>query len=100
MPGVFIHINHYKVISRLLVFLMIALLSVGFHIEGCFQIHKLKGWVGAVQVGRREAFWFLNQIRLCLHMHIVSKIIIFKLGDSLFYIVLTEITFCCCSLGA
>lgn len=46
MPGIFICINHYKVISRLLVFLTIELLPVGFHIKGCFQIYKLRGWDG------------------------------------------------------
>lgn len=54
MPGVFICINHYKVMSRLLVFLLIALLSVGFHIEGCFQIDNKsrgKGGSGGMEGG-------------------------------------------------
>lgn len=54
MPGVFICINHYKVMSRLLVFLLIALLSVGFHIERHFEIYNKsrgKGGSGGMEGG-------------------------------------------------
>lgn len=77
MPGIFICINHFKVISRLLVFLPIALLSVGFYIEGRFQTHnrgRLNGWdwVGGGLDGRKGGICFLTEY-VCLYMQIILK---------------------------
>lgn len=83
MPGIFICINHYKVISKLLVFLTIALLSVGFHKKVCFQTcNKWKGWdrdrggsggmEGGILIPSSNMYMFL-------YVHVLLKQIICKL---------------------